>query len=96
MTCWFARFFDDPCDGRVDLCHVGLQKQTLRQAGLTEEQVWDPRIWRYGCRHHHERSHWPSFRLTREQLPESVEQFADDHGLGHRLERDFGPRTVAA
>lgn len=95
MTCFFAAFFDDPCEGRVDRCHIGLQKQTLRHRGLTEDEVWDPRIVRFGCRHHHERSHGPSFRLSREQIPESVEEFAADHGLSHRLDRDYGEREVA-
>jgi hypothetical protein len=96
VTCWLARFFDDPCSGRVDRCHIGLQKQTLRHRGLTEDEVWDPRITRLGCRRHHERFDGPYFRLRREQIPDSVEEFAADHGLSHRLDRDFGERKVVA
>lgn len=90
--CWLSQFFDTACYGVRDKCHIGLQKQTLRQAGLTEEEVWDPRVWRRGCRDHHQAFDGPWFRLRREQLPESVEAFAWDHDLVHRLDRDFGPR----
>lgn len=94
--CWLSQFFDSPCSGRRDPCHIGLQKQTLRLKGLTKDEIWDPRIWREGCRHHHQRFDGPWFELRRDQLPESVEQYASDKGLTFRLDRDFGPREQEA
>lgn len=89
--------FADPCEGRYDRCHVGFRKQTLRRAGLTEEQVFDPRCWMYGCRKHHEMSHWARTPpLDRRDLPESVEEFAQEHGLEYRLDADYGELEEAA
>ena len=90
MTCFLADLhgFTDPCEGRTDRCHIGFRKQTLKRAGL---DPWDTRVWRYSCRHHHERSHWASTpALTRSQLPESVESFAREHDLQYRLDADYG------
>lgn len=98
MTCFLAKLhgFDSECEPPIDRAHIGFRKQTLKRAGLTPEEVWDRRVWRYSCRKHHEMSHWASTpSLTRQQLPESVEQYADEKGLTYRLDADFGPREAA-
>lgn len=92
-ACFFAPFFPGVrCSGPWDRCHLGLDKQFLRLQGLDDEAIWDERIWRPGCRGHHERSHWPTFHMERADLPASVEEFAAEYGLGWRLDRDLGPR----
>lgn len=56
------------------------------------EFVWDPRWIRKGCRHHHSSFDGPHFKLTRAQIPASVEEAAEEYGLSARLTRDYGPR----
>ena len=85
MTCWAHAMFGGRCEGRIDRAHIGFRKQTLKRAGLTPDQVWDPRVWRYVCRTHHERLDGWSFHLWKHQLPSSVIEYAKEHGLEHVL-----------
>lgn len=92
--CWASQFFDDACSpGRFDRMHIGFRKQYLRKKGLSEDQVWDERVWKWGCRRHHERLDGPYFTLHRDQLPASVEDYAQEHELVHQLDWNLGPRA---
>lgn len=51
--------------------------------------VWDDRVWVWACRFHHAQFDNYRFRLTREQLPGAVEQWAAEHGLVWSLMRDY-------
>ena len=95
-TCWLAQFTDTECDGPMDRAHIGIAKQRMRIKNLTDEQVWDKRIWRWCCRRHHTQlDHRIGLHLKREDIPQSVWEFADEHKLTWSLERDY-PEEKAA
>lgn len=50
------------------------------------------------CKRHHRAFHTnrERFGITAADLPESVQGFADEHGLGWELDRQFGTREEAA
>lgn len=64
--------------------------------------VWDQRCWVPACGGlagsdgHHGALDSRRLRLTREQLPDAIEQFADDFDMTWSLDRDYGPRRAAA
>ncbi len=84
MSCWLAQFASDACqyreDGRADRCHFA-PAQRLRQAGLTDEQVWDRRAYEMGCRHHHHALDNGFITLEIEHYPWPFRQYAEEHGL---------------
>ena len=82
------------CSGHVDRMHW-IPKQRLRHRGLSAEEVWDRRIWDYGCRRHHHLFDNGFINLGREQLPAKVEDYAAEKGLGWSLDRDYGSRVAA-
>ena len=91
-TCWLARYSDRPCDGRLDRAHF-IPKQTLkREVSDNAEFIWHPMIWRYACRRHHNDLDFGNLRLTREQIPASVETFAKMFNLTPKLDRIYGKR----
>lgn len=101
MTCFFAQFDDRPCeyraDGQPDRCHL-IKKTRLEDAGLSEDEVWDPRIIVPGCRRHHHLFDNKFFRLTPDQYPQSVHDFAAEKGFYWSGERDawrFDARAAA-
>ena len=58
------------------------------------ELVWDRRIWEYSCHgHHHALDCSKRLRLTRSDLPASVEAFAQEYGLTAWLERTYVPEA---
>ena len=88
MNCWLAQFSSKPCDGPEDFAHI-LSKQWLRKAGI--EDVWDRRWWVPACRLHH--ANWDNLRLVvpRSAIPKETEILAEVHGIGHLLDRRYGP-----
>ncbi len=92
--CWFARFTDTPCSGRLRKCHL-IDKPVLKRAGL---DPYDERAWVWGCGglsfgnegHHGE---FDSRRLSvpRGELPACVEELAAELGVERRLDRRYGP-----
>jgi hypothetical protein len=99
--CWVAEHVQNsgPCDGRLVRAHL-IPKQLLRRERLFE---WDPRVWVPVCGgptgiggHHGQLDHSRTLRIPREKLPAFVEQFADDNGIGWYLDREYGPKEMAA
>jgi hypothetical protein len=92
--CWLAaRLNLDGCEGRIDFAHIGFTEHWLHKAPtgpkLTKKQANDPRILRPVCRHHHHRFDFGRLDLTRSQIPESVEEYAEEFQLTARLDRDY-------
>jgi hypothetical protein len=51
----------------------------------------DARCWVWACRHHHDQlDKERSLRVPRHALPPGVEGFAQEHGLGWWLDREYG------
>jgi hypothetical protein len=98
--CWLARVLEleDDCqyreDGRPDAAHIGLSEHFLAKAPngphLTQEQANDGRLLYDCCRLHHWRYDAGLVNLERRHIPQSVEDFAEEHGLTWRLDRDYG------
>ena len=96
--CWLHYTLGvDGCMGPIDPAHVGFSEHWLSKAPtgphLTKEQANDPRILRPICRKHHHQFDFGKLDLTRAQLPPSVEEYAKEHGLVHKLNREYGLRT---
>ena len=92
--CWLKQFWPHECEGRYDRAHIGLSQQFLSQQGL-HGLTCDPRLYRYCCRASHHRLDNGFIRLSRSDLPASVEAFAQEHDLLWRLDRDYGPKASA-
>lgn len=97
--CWFARFTETPCSGRLVRCHI-IDKQVLRRAGA---DPWDDRAWVWGCggAGHGNEGHHGEFDarrliVARSALPAGVEELAIEIGAERRLYRRFGPLEAAA
>lgn len=84
------------CEGRFDRAHL-IPKQRLRlELGKKRDTAESERdlltVW--ACRrHHHLLDQARKLRIPRDRLPESVEQFAADHGLVWWLDTEYGPLT---
>lgn len=71
---------------------------------LAQDRVlfsWAWEVVRDGCRHHHNLLDGKTalgpgryFKLRRDQLPDSVERFAEKYDLTDRLDLDYGPREL--
>lgn len=86
-----------PCTGRLVRCHL-IPKQVIKR--VDPQAVWDPRSFVPGCGgltgvggHHGELDLSRSLRLSRDVLPEGLEEFAAELGLGWWLAREYGERS---
>lgn len=94
MICFFRinGLADDECEGRYDRCHLIPQqriKQAFRHLPTNELQdiLTDPRNLIVGCRKHHYRFDYArTIRLSEDDHPEPVFDFARDHDFEF-----FGP-----
>lgn len=94
MTCWLKAWMPGPCDGPIDRCHL-IPKQRLKRE-CPAVDVWAPAWWVNGCRHHHANfDNWVT-RIPRSAVPAVTEKAAVDAGIVWSLDRDYGPREVAA
>lgn len=105
--CWFAMNIigSGPCDGRLRKCHL-IPKQLLkREFGkeLGARFAEDPATWVWGCGgimgnagHHGMLDASRTLRIPRAVVPAATEQFAADHALEWWLDREYGPRELAA
>lgn len=91
--CFFADLGHAGCEfrpgGLPDRAHL-IPAQRLRHRKLTAH-VWDSRVYVLACRKHHHMADNGFIRLSRDQLPRGVEEFAAQHGLEWSLDRDYGP-----
>lgn len=101
--CWLAQFGRGDCRGPLQKAHL-IAKQTLRREvighpkpkrGWTADEfalLWDERVWVLACELHHGRFDGHRLVVPREALPEPLEAFAVEIGLGHWLDRRYGER----
>lgn len=92
--CWLCGLLRQECDGPpYDKAHIGFTEHWLSKAPtgpkLTKEQANDPRILRWVCRPMHHRLDFGRLDLTRSQIPESVEEYAEEFKITARLDRDY-------
>lgn len=106
-VCFLAEFSDTPCGGRMEKAHL-IKQQVIRKE-IWNQQVelremlgengagillWDARVWRPACHtHHFHLDESKRIRLTRQQLPASVEEYAAEYGISWWLEKTYGPTT---
>jgi hypothetical protein len=99
MTCFLRQFSSEPCSGGVHRHHLikaQVIKRTCKQAGGsnrsrgTVRAANDPRITVKVCSSHHFALHAGQIVVPRDALPEGVELFAKEHGLGWYLDKHFG------
>lgn len=111
VGCWLARFSARPCEGRLERAHL-IPQQTIRRelrlarprrkGGRAEQRyawrvIWDERIWVPACQaHHHALDQSRKLRISRSDLPQTVEDYAEEHGLGWWLARAYGPLRAPA
>lgn len=99
--CWFADLPGaGPCDGVLRKCHLIPKQKIKREVG--KAAMWDERVWVWGCGgptgiggHHGMLDYSRKLRVPRDRLPEAVEAFAEQHGLGWWLDREYGERVPA-
>ena len=59
--------------------------------------LWDQRVTRAACyRHHTMLDQSRKLRVPRHAIPVETEEYAAELGLGWWLDREYGPRVVAA
>lgn len=88
MGCWFAG--QGPCGygpwmlptGLPDRAHW-IPKQRLRDAGLTDADVWDPRVWTWMCRRHHHRFDQGFVQFGEYDYPAQLRAFAERHRFAY-------------
>lgn len=100
-SCWLAQFTGRPCDGKLRKCHLIPKQVVKREVG--RNFMWDERTWVWACGgptgiggHHGMLDASRTLRIPRDRLPMKVEGFAEQHGLGWWLDREYGPRAEAA
>lgn len=102
--CWFRLL--GPCDYRgrqSDRAHL-IQRQRLRNAGLSRGEQWDWRCWVWACRGHHlafDEGRLPgqtacNVLATREDYPDPLVQFAREYGFGWFGVQDGWRRDLGA
>lgn len=103
MRCWLASLGlgSGPCVGPWDFAHIGYSEHYLLKSPtgphLSEEEANDPRLLYRCCRAHHGQLDIGSITLTRNNIPESVEEFGREHRnqagkpLTVYLDKKFGP-----
>lgn len=79
------------CTWPYDFAHIGFSEHWLHKAPngprLDKAQANDRRLLRSVCRAHHHLLDYGSGSLEREDIPESVWEFAREFGLEWRLNR---------
>lgn len=93
------------CDGRLIRAHL-LPRQLLgRELGAAEARaaVKDPRSWVWACGgavgvggHHGQLDYARTLRVPRHRLPAGLEDLALELGLVWWLDREYGPKELAA
>jgi hypothetical protein len=82
--CWLQRELGMwTCSGRLTRAHL-IPKRRMKAEGMSHDDIWDPRIWRWICLAHHNRLDNPGTRplyIERDQYPDSVVEWAAEHGF---------------
>jgi hypothetical protein len=111
-TCWLARLSEKPCGGAMTKAHIlskqAIRKEIWNPAqavgdvpesfpATLRELQDDPRCWVPACWAHHQALDIArTLRITREQLPAAVEDFAAQYGVVWILDREYGERREVA
>lgn len=102
QVCFLRRFTPLPCDGRLVKAHLIPRQLLLREIAVERSAgaVWDDRVWVWACGgitgvsgHHGMLDASRTLRIPRAALPPDLEEFADEHGLGWWLDREYGGTT---
>ena len=80
------------CEGVHQLHHIIKQQVLRREMPKLGLVLGDRRNMVRVCSRHHELLTNARIHFTRDELPESVEEFAAEHGLEWRLAHDYGER----
>lgn len=108
MNCWLAQFSNVACDGQLVRAHLIARQRLVREVTnrLPNEEafkvIWDERVWVPACGGptgiggHHGQFDGCTLLVPRSGLPEGLEAFAAEHGLGWVLDREFGLLEAAA
>ena len=93
--CYLTRLGYKDCDGLLDAAHM-CSKQRLKilfkRRGMPATQiaaaVWDPRVTVPICRRHHTLLDQKVIRLTEDQYPPKMHEYAKQYALEYRGARD--------
>lgn len=97
MKCWLVEVGVSraPCEAPWDWCHIGFTEHWLSKSPtgprLSKEEANDPRLLKLCCRADHHSLDQGNITLTQTQLPESVWEYAREHGLEWKLRKDHAP-----
>lgn len=81
LGCYLRRLGYQTCNGRLQRAHM-IPKQRIKQAGITDlDVIWDERVWRHVCSAHHHALDMKFIYLTEAEYPESVGEWAAEHGF---------------
>lgn len=92
-----------PCEGPLERAHLIRAQVIRREVDAEFETLWDPRCWAPACsRHHRMLDHSRQIRITFEQLPASVHEFAAEkdpqtrtgNALSAWLAREYKPALI--
>lgn len=98
-SAWRCVLADETCDGRLEGHHIITQQRLRKLAerghltGDLREAIADTRNGIALCRSHHHRVERGSLSLSRDDLPEPIEAFAEDFGCGAELSDRYGRST---
>ena len=103
--CFLARFSDRPCEGRLIRAHLIPRQLINREVPfeIRDLAIQHPGSWVAACGgvmgnagHHGMLDASRTLRVPREALPEQTEELAVLLGLEWWLDREYGPRAMAA
>jgi hypothetical protein len=79
--CWLHRELGmQTCSGRLTRAHL-IPKRRMKAEGMAHDDIWDERVWRPICLAHHHRLDHHFISLEYEQYPDSVVEWAAEHGF---------------
>lgn len=82
-----CQIHDNPedCEPPLQACHI-ISQMTLKRHGL-RAYLWDTRNSLGACYRAHRRSDQAHQRFPRDRIPQCAEDFAEEHGLGWKLDK---------
>jgi hypothetical protein len=93
--CYLTRIGYTDCDGPLDAAHLAPKqrlKALYKTRGMPAHQiaaaVWDARVTVPICRRHHTLFDQKVIRLTEDQFPPKMLEYAAEYGLEYRGARD--------
>ena len=93
MICFLAQFApEQPCNGRLVKVHLIPRHLMLKERLPDSYRTW---VWACGgimgnAGHHGQLDHSRTLKVPRHMLPAEVEAYAEEHGIGWWLTREYG------